>query len=252
MPDPRYADSPRAGRVTSARVNRRTALGLLGALGAGWSASCGEDTPSVATSPSPPPAPSAPPTPQTPDGAACATTPTETRGPFPSIGDLVRSDIRDGRGGTELALTITVVDAGDDCAPVPEATVSIWQCDAAGGYSQYGTETDEAYLRGVQTTDADGRARFTTVYPGWYPGRATHIHVEAFVDGRSVSVSQIAFPDEVSSAVHVSGVYAARGENPTRNTTDAIFRDGISQQTATLTGDPERGFEGTFQLAVAR
>ncbi len=251
MPDPSHADPPRTGPAASARLNRRTALGLLGALGSGWAASCGDDTPAVATTPSPPPTPSTPATPQNPAGAACATTPSETRGPFPSIGDLVRSDIRDGRDGVELALTITVVDADDDCAPVPSATVSIWQCDASGDYSQYGTERNESYLRGIQTTDADGQARFTTIYPGWYQGRATHIHVEAFVDGRSASVSQIAFPDEISAAVHRSGVYAERGENPTRNATDSVFRDGVSQQTAILTGDPDRGYQAAFQLAVS-
>ena len=151
----------------------------------------------------------------------------------------------------ELGLTITVVNASDNCAPVVGATVSIWQCDAAGSYSQYGTESNESFLRGIQTTDADGQVRFITVYPGWYRGRATHIHVEAFVDGRSLHVSQIAFPEAVSAAVHTSGVYAARGESPTRNATDSVFRDSTSQQTATLTGDPNRGYQATFQFGVA-
>ena len=236
------------GLASPARVSRRTALGLLGTVGAGWSASCGEDSPTV---PAPVAPPSSPTPPQPPASAACAITPSETRGPFPSVGDLVRSDIRDGAAGVELALTISVVGAGEDCAPVPDATVSIWQCNAAGDYSQYGAERNESYLRGIQTTNAEGQALFTTVYPGWYPGRATHIHVETFLDGRSVSVSQIAFPEEVSAAVHGSGEYAARGANPTRNATDSIFRDGVSQQTITLTGDPERGFQGAFQLVVA-
>ena len=229
--------------ATPVRLSRRAALGLLGALGAGWSASCGGDTP---TAPSNPLAPTGPPV-----GSACAATPSETRGPFPSTSDLVRSDIRDGRVGAELALTITVVSAGGNCAPMVGAAISIWHCDAAGSYSQYGTDRNESFLRGVQTTDAGGQVRFTTVYPGWYQGRAPHIHLEAFVDGRSLNVTQIAFPDEVSAAVHTSGVYAARGESPTRNAADSVFRDSVAQQTATLTGDPDRGYHATFQLGVA-
>ena len=36
----------------------------------------------------------------------------------------------------------------------------------------------QTFLRGIQTTNANGEVVFTTIYPGWYQGRATHIHVE--------------------------------------------------------------------------
>ena len=250
MTRPTENETGPANPPSPTRLSRRRLMALLGVAGTGLSASCDDGPATLPTTPSPPATPSTPAAPPAEPGSQCAATPSETRGPFPSITDLVRTDIRDGRDGTELALTITVVEAGNDCAPVPGATVSIWQCDADGDYSQYGAERDESYLRGIQTTDADGQALFTTVYPGWYPGRATHIHVEAFVGGHSVSVSQIAFPDEVSAAVHTVGAYAARGENPTRNATDSLFRDGVSQQTATVTGDPDGSFQATFQLAV--
>ena len=60
--------------------------------------------------------------------------------------------------------------------PVSGANVEIWQCDATGNYSEYGSRTTQTYLRGIQTTDARGQVNFTTVYPGWYQGRATHPH----------------------------------------------------------------------------
>ena len=51
---------------------------------------------------------------------------------------------------------------------VPNANVEIWHVDAAGNYSQYGTQTTQTYLRGIQTTNSDGEVTFTTIYPGWY------------------------------------------------------------------------------------
>src|SRR6185436_6475398 len=113
--------------------------------------------------------------------AQCAVTPQETAGPFPSLTDLIRSDIREGKQGTPLTLTIRVVNASGACAAVSGAAVEIWQCDATGDYSLYGSQTARTYLRGIQTTYANGEVTFTTIYPGWYQGRATHIHVEVSV-----------------------------------------------------------------------
>ena len=121
-------------------------------------------------------------------------TPTETLGPYPSLTDLFRSDIREGKAGTVLNLTVNVVNANSGCAAVSGANVEIWHVDAAGNYSQYGTQTAQTYLRGIQTTNSNGEVTFTTIYPGWYQGRATHIHLEVTVNGRSVKVTQIAFP----------------------------------------------------------
>ena len=102
-------------------------------------------------------------------------TPTETIGPYPSLADLFRSDIREGKSGTLLTLTVKVVNANSSCAAVPNANVEIWHVDAAGNYSQYGTQTTQTYLRGIQTTNSNGEVTFVTIYPGWYQGRATHI-----------------------------------------------------------------------------
>ena len=130
----------------------------------------------------------------TPSNSTCAVTPSETIGPFPSLTDLFRSDIRDGKSGTLLTLTIRVVDAGAACAVVSAANVEIWHVDAAGQYSQYGSQAARTFLRGIQTTNSMGEVTFTTIYPGWYQGRATHIHVEVTVGGVSKKVTQIAFP----------------------------------------------------------
>jgi protocatechuate 3,4-dioxygenase beta subunit len=165
--------------------------------------------------------------------------------------DLFRSDIRETKTGTVLTLTIKVVNASSGCAPVSGANVEIWHVDAAGNYSQYGTQTAQTYLRGIQTTNANGEVTFTTIYPGWYQGRATHIHAEVTIGGRSVKVTQIAFPESVNNTVHGSGVYASRGTNPMSNLSDGIFSDSLSSEIVTPSGSPAAGYTATFQIGIA-
>src|SRR6476646_9267472 len=201
-----------------------------------------------------PTSPSATPTTGTTTGstnAACAVTPTETIGPYPSVTSIVRSDIRENKPGTVLTLTIKVVNVNAACAAVSGANVEIWQCDATGNYSEYGSQTTQTYLRGIQTTDGNGQVTFTTIYPGWYQGRATHIHVEVVRNGASVKVTQIAFPESVNNAVYGTGVYAPRGSNPTRNTADGIFADSINSELASVSGDAATALSATFRIGVA-
>lgn len=230
------------------RIDRRQAMVALGAAGAAFAFGCGGNTP---TSPTEAAAGTTATTGAGAANAACAVTPSETVGPYPSLTDLFRSDIREGKPGTPLALTIAVVNANNNCAPVPDANVEIWQCDAAGNYSQYGTQRAETYLRGIQTTNASGEVTFTTVFPGWYQGRATHIHVEVLRTGASVKVTQIAFPESVNATVYGTGAYASRGRNPTSNTRDGIFADSVDSELASVSGDPAGGLSATFRVAVA-
>jgi len=178
-------------------------------------------------------------------------TPTETEGPFPSLANFVRSDTREGKPGTTLTLTIKVVNVNNSCAGVANANVEIWHVDAAGNYSQYGTQTTQTYLRGIQTTNSNGEVIFTTIYPGWYQGRATHIHLEVTMNGRSVKATQIAFPEAINNTVHASGAYASRGSNPMSNASDGIFADSLSSELITPTGDPANGFAATFQVGIS-
>jgi len=90
---------------------------------------------------------------------------------------------------------------------------------------------------------------FTTIYPGWYMGRATHIHVEVYVNGRSVKVTQVAFPESVSAAVYATGVYAAKGQNTTTNASDNVFSDGTSTEMATVTGGAG-GYVAALRIVV--
>jgi protocatechuate 3,4-dioxygenase beta subunit len=235
----------------AARLTRRDLLGLLGGASAALAASCG-DSPTAPTST----ATSSTTTSTTttaPSNAsgACVVSPSETIGPYPSITDFVRSDIREMRPGLPLTLTLSVVNTNSACAPVAGAVVDVWQCDAGGNYSQYGTERTASYLRGLQTTDASGTVTFVTIYPGWYQGRATHIHVEVTVNGRSAKVTQIAFPEDLTAQVYRTGVYAAGGQNPTTNARDNVFSDGVTNELITITGgDTSSGYRATFQVGV--
>jgi protocatechuate 3,4-dioxygenase beta subunit len=232
--------------MKSKRVSRREALGMIGAASAALAA-CNGSSP---TSPTTTNTTTTTTTTPTANAAACVVTPSETAGPFPSITLPVRSDVREDRTGLPLTLAITVVNAGASCAPVTNASVEIWHCDAAGNYSEYGNLTSSTWLRGIQPVDGSGVARFTTIYPGWYAGRATHIHIEVFVNNRSVKTSQIAFPEEINSAVYATGVYAPKGQNPTKNTNDNVFSDGVTSELATLTGSASSGYSATFQVGI--
>ena len=232
---------------TLRRLSRRQALELLGAAGAVVTAACGGgETP---TSPSATTTSTT--TTDTSGTTACAVSPTETVGPYPSHGDYFRRAVADGKQGLPLTLTIAVVNAASGCAPVAGANVEIWQCDHEGVYSEYGQGVGQTFLRGVQTTDAQGHVTFETIYPGWYQGRATHIHVEVTIGGRSVKVTQIAFPEDVTAAVYRTGVYASKGQNSTTNARDGVFADGVALEMISLSGNTTSGFAGTFQVGIS-
>ncbi len=169
---------------------------------------------------------------------ACAATPAQTEGPYFVDTRLERSDIRvdpaDGsrRPGVPLALALRIVDGG--CIPLAGALVDLWHCDADGAYSDvtdpHFSTRGRRFLRGYQTTGADGVARFTTIYPGWYPGRAVHIHFKVRAtdaSGRPLEfTSQLYFDDALSDRVYARAPYARRGPGRLRNEDDGIYRRG--------------------------
>ena len=217
-------------------------MAIMGAAGSAAAWGCSNDSVTSPSSTS---------TTTTGTSAACAVTPTETVGPYPSRADIFRSDVREDRGGTPLTLNLKVANSNANCAPVANANVEIWHCDSAGDYSEYGTQTSATWLRGVQTTNANGDVTFTTVYPGWYQGRATHIHIEVTINGRSVKATQIAFPESVNATVYSQGVYARRGSNPMSNASDGIFADSLSSELVAPTGSPSSGYTASFQINVS-
>lgn len=234
--------------MESRKIGRREAIGILGVGGTGLAFGCGSSPTGPTSSTTPTPTTTVP---TTGTNAACAVTPSETAGPFPSLADFFRSDIREGKAGIPLTLTVKVVNVSNACAGLANANVEIWHVDAAGNYSQYGSQAAQTFLRGIQTTNDRGEVTFTTIYPGWYQGRATHIHVEVTLAGRSIKVTQIAFPESINAQVHTSGVYASRGTNPIANAADGIFADSLASELVTPTGDATTGYAAAVQVGVA-
>jgi protocatechuate 3,4-dioxygenase beta subunit len=154
----------------------------------------------------------------------CVLTPELTEGPYYVAGEKVRRDITEGRPGARLSLRTTVVDAST-CKAIRNAAVDIWHCDALGVYS--GVQGNSGtFMRGIQRTDKNGLALFKTVYPGWYQGRAVHIHVKVHIGGNVVHTGQLFFPDAFTDAVYERAPYTTRPDRTTRNANDSIFVNG--------------------------
>ena len=102
-------------------------------------------------------------------------------------------------------------------------------------------------------TDSGGQARFTTVYPGWYPGRTVHVHfkIRTPADGpRSLEhTSQLYFDDALTDRVHAQPPYAQKGERNRRNDRDGIFRRGGDRLMLDLTEGGD-GYAGTFDIGL--
>lgn len=191
----------------------------------------------------------------------CTSTASETEGPFPtkSPSSLVSNNITSDRQGTKLTVKITIQNKNNSCEGLEGALVDIWHCDAAGNYSEYGgtgmqstNYTSVHFLRGRQTTDSNGLVTFTSIYPGWYSGRAVHIHVHVYnASGKSLLVTQIAFPEDISKVVFAQGVYASHGQADTTNAKDNVFGDGVSTEMSTVTGSVSAGYELTHAIVVS-
>ncbi|QTC93107.1 intradiol ring-cleavage dioxygenase [Brevundimonas goettingensis] len=167
-------------------------------------------------------------------GEVCLITPQATQGPYWFDPKLERADITEGRKGLPLRIAIKVLE-GATCAPIKDARVDIWHCDALGVYSGYegqgptGTTEGETFLRGHQPTGVDGTAHFLTVYPGWYQGRTPHVHVKVFLDKEgttNVLTCQLFFPDALSEWLYAHAPGYVR-EGQTRDTLNRT--DGIAQ-----------------------
>lgn len=265
-PDDELVDQG-AGFDSQTLLSRRRALGILGAgVGTFVLAACGSDS-STSTASSTTAGPT------TADGEI----PEETNGPYPADGTnevniltesgIERSDVRSSLdGGTvvdgvPLEFTFDVTDMANGNAPFTGAVVYLWQCDAQGRYSMYSEGVEnETYLRGVQRVDGDGRAKFTTIVPGCYTGRWTHIHFEVYPDiaaatdvNNAIATSQVAFPRDLVDAVYQRPEYAGSAQalaqvGSVEN--DNVFSDGHSLQMGTFTGSPDRGYVGSLRVGV--
>jgi hypothetical protein len=179
----------------------------------------------------------------------CVLAPEQTEGPYQLENHLVRSDIREGKPGVPLTLRLGVVDVST-CRALRGALVDVWHCDAAGVYS--GVQGDDGtFLRGIQRTGAKGIAVFRSIYPGWYPGRTVHVHVQVSLGGDVVHTGQLYFPDALTDRVFRRSPYDRRPGRSPRNPGDSIYRNGGKRSTLALAPSGP-GYVGSITMGVMR
>lgn len=179
-----------------------------------------------------------------------------TEGPFYLDPRLVRSDITEGRPGLPMALRLQVVTA--DCAPVVGARVEVWHCDAGGVYSGVqplddGADTQgQTFLRGAQATDSTGVSTFQTIFPGWYPGRTTHVHYKVCLHDKTVLTSQIFFDEAVIQAIYDDhDAYTRAGARDMLNVNDGIAaKAGSGAYARVKLTEPDGAMEAALVVGI--
>jgi protocatechuate 3,4-dioxygenase beta subunit len=275
-------DDHQIGRLLS----RREALALIGAASAAMLAGCGaaqtgttqatspagtaaaslnpEAATAVATASADPGLNATAEAPSTvSDLPSCVVSPEQTVGPYYADVQLNRADVRSDTGsgtvkeGLPLLLTMRVSQiSANSCTPIQGAIVEIWHCDALGVYSAFEAEgtANQNFLRGYQTTDANGQVQFTTIYPGWYRGRTTHIHFKVHTTGSDGNdyefTSQMYFDDVLSDQVFTQTPYSGHsGSRDTTNASDGIYSDGGDQLMLAL-AQGNAGYNGTLHIGL--
>lgn len=203
----------------------------------------------------------------------CVEIPSETKGPYPLDGssgstnalsniyrtNIIGSDISS-TSGVPLTVNLSIQDVSAGCSPISGAAVYIWHCDQYGQYSGYsssqnGSNSGKTFCRGIVVTDANGLASFTTLYPGWYAGRITHIHMAVYLNNNLSStpkVSQLGFPQSITQAVYGVAPYSAKGQNTsiTSFAADNIFSDGTTYQIASVSGSTSSGYIANLKVGI--
>jgi protocatechuate 3,4-dioxygenase beta subunit len=234
------------GRV----LTRREALALLGTTGTLVLLGC---SPSSATS-------------RAGRSSPCVVRPAMTPGPYYVDEKLERSDIRsdptDGAVKTGALLTLTLslyTLSKQSCAPLKDAIVDLWHCDAEGVYSDavdptYFNTKGKKFLRGFQKTDGNGVAKFVTIYPGWYPQRTPHIHYKIrspTSPGQAHEfTSQLYFDEGMSDRVYAQPPYAGRGKRTVSNRADQIYQESGGPQSMLSVVPAKEGYTASFDVAL--
>ncbi len=193
-----------------------------------------------------------------PGADVCILTPEAVQGPFYFDPRLVRADITEARPGAPLELTLQIVEA-EGCAGVGGARVDIWQCDGLGVYSGYarqetGSTEGQTFLRGTQVANGAGEVAFTTIYPGWYPGRTPHIHFKVLLDDANVVTGQLYFPDPVTERIYATlpPYNERKGERDTFNATDFIFKRQGGADTLLTVTEAGGAFRASLVIGIKR
>lgn len=204
---------------------------------------------------------------------SCSTVPTETKGPYPldgsggstnALSSIYRTDILgddiSSEEGVPLLLSINLQDVNNSCAAIENSAVYVWHCDQSGAYSGYSSSQNgyhygKTFCRGIAVSNSIGQVNFTSLFPGWYHGRITHIHFAVYLNNDLTStphVSQIAFPQDVTKAVYEIAPYSSKGQNSSvaSFSEDNIFNDGTDLQLASVSGSVETGLIASLSVGI--
>lgn len=174
------------------------------------------------------------PNPFTADPGACVIVAETTDGPCTTATDLIREDISEGWDGLPVRLMLKIVDTG--CNPLAGVSVKVWHTNNEGSYSGQTPNNGmclldqdysaEDFHRGVQMTNGEGVVAFDTCYPGWYRGRAVHIHFQVYTEDTTYNISQIYFPEAITAEIFAGEpIYSDYGQPDTVFANDSILED---------------------------
>lgn len=148
-----------------------------------------------------------------------------------------------GLPGTPIKISGRVYAGASGVQAIANAKIEIWQADDAGSYHPNGNGTASKYnasqiaLRGYITSAADGSYTFSTVYPGYYEGRARHIHFKVTATGYKTVTSQLIF-------------YPKAGDGITYST-DSIAQSLPAYQLLKL-DESSKPYSGTFDIRLSK
>lgn len=186
---------------------------------------------------------------------ACLVVSQTTEGPCTTATELMREDISEGWDGLPVRLALKVVDAA--CEPLAGATVKVWHTNNEGSYSgqtpnnnmclQDQDYSADDFFRGAQVADDDGVVYFDTCFPGWYRGRAVHIHFQVYDADTTYKISQLGFPAETTQEIFGGEpLYSDYGQPDTSFANDNIFGRVSADERARLIFDVARMSDGAM------
>jgi protocatechuate 3,4-dioxygenase beta subunit len=218
--------------------------------------------------------------------SAAKLTPELTEGPYWVNTMLHRSNVlgnTHGGGhqpGVPLRLYINVFEA-TTTKPMNGLAVDIWHANAHGLYSDEssqqagggtsgarGNTISDNWLRGYQITGKDrglrkqpvhGQVSFQTIWPGWYAGRAIHIHVRVrklHSSGATIAgyTTQIFFSDTNNTHVLTAAApYNARSPQtgPTTDESDTVMTSAdFATNIVAVKGSIGTGYTAVFNIAA--
>ncbi|MCH7968900.1 MAG: hypothetical protein IH841_06630 [Thaumarchaeota archaeon] len=121
---------------------------------------------------------------------ACALTEGNPQGPYYIAGAPYKEKLGEILEGQKLIISGQVLN--QNCDPVPEAIIDVWQTDSNGNYN-----FEDFTLRGKIKADENGQYKLETILPGKYSVagvmRPAHIHVKVSAPSLPSHTTQLYF-----------------------------------------------------------